>query len=834
MSNLHCRLDSNNKITRALTFGLLLLLFVSATAQEPTLSKLHYQMPPKAIADLVDAPRSPVVSVSPDQKWMLLLKYPALTSIEDLSRPELRLAGLRINPRTNGPSREWYFNEMMFKKISNGTEHEISGLPESPKITNINWSPDGKWIAFTISHNDRLELWAAEVKSGQAAPVLPHPLNAAYGSPYHWLSDSKTIIAKTIPANRGTSPEEPIVPSGPIIQENIGGKAPARTYQDLLKNAYDKVMFEHYATAQMLRIALDARSVPIGAAGIIRRATPSPDGKYILVETIHRPFSYTVPVYRFPKRVEVWDLDGNVVHEVADLPLAESVPIAFGSVRTGRRDVGGRADADATLHWTEALDDGDAGTEEEERDQVYLLPAPFDGDPVPLITLSLRYEDVRWGNDDLAIVSEWWWKTRKVRTWQVGPGSPEREPRLLIDRSWEDRYSDPGRPLLRKTDRGTSVLLTADNGKTLFLLGDGASPEGDRPFLDEFDLKTLETKRLFRSQEPHFERPVRFLDVKKRKLLTRRESVNEPPNYFLRDLNKDDIKQITFFPHPTPQLKDVQKELIRYERSDGVQMTATLYLPAGYSPDDGPLPMMMWAYPQEYKSADAAGQVTDSPYRFIRIGWYSPLLWLVHGYAVLDDPTMPIVGEGDEEPNDTYVEQLVASAQAAVDEVVKRGVADRNRIAIGGHSYGAFMAANLLAHSDLYRAGIARSGAYNRTLTPFGFQSEERTLWETPEVYFAMSPFMHAEKVNEPILLIHGEADNNSGTYPLQSERFYGALKGQGATARLVMLPHESHGYRARESVMHVLWEMTEWLDNYVKNAALLEETEVEAGSGSN
>ncbi len=834
MSNSRCHFGSNKKVIRAFALGLLLLLVASAKAQEPASLKLEYQMPPKAIADLVDAPRTPLVSISPDQKWMLLMNYPTLTSIEDLSQPELRLAGLRINPRTNGPSREWHFNKMMFKKISDGSEHDVSGLPEDPKITNVDWSPDGKWIAFTISHSDRLELWAADVESGQAASVSPLPLNGAYGSPYNWLSDSRTIIAQTIPADRGAAPEKPTVPSGPIIQENIGGKAPARTYQDLLKNPYDEAVFEHYATALMVRITLDGESVPIGTSGVIRHATPSPNGKYILVETIHRPFSYTVPVYRFPEKVEVWDLEGKVVYEVADLPLAESVPIAFGSVRTGRRDVGWRADADATLHWTEALDGGDAGAQAQERDRVYLLPAPFDGGPVPLITLSLRFDEIQWGNDSLAIVSEWWWKTRNVRTWHVAPGSPAADPRLLVDRSWEDRYNDPGQPLMHHTDKGTSVLLTADNGKTLFLSGDGASPEGDRPFLDEFDLKTLEKKRLFRSEEPYFESPERFLDVEKRKLLTRRESVSEPPNYFLRDLNKNDIKQLTFLPHPTPQLENVRKELIRYERTDGVQMTATLYLPAGYSPDDGPLPMLMWAYPQEYKSADAAGQVTDSPYRFIRVGWSSPLLWLVHGYAILDDPTMPIVGEEDEEPNDTYIEQLVASAQAAVDEVVKRGVADRNRIAIGGHSYGAFMAANLLAHSDLYRAGIARSGAYNRTLTPFGFQAEERTLWEASDVYFAMSPFMHAEKVNEPILLIHGEADNNSGTYPLQSERFYGALKGQGATVRLVMLPHESHGYRARESVMHVLWEMTEWLDNYVRNAPLPEKAETEAGSGGN
>ncbi len=820
----------SNKVLQVLTIAFVLLLFASVAAQQPATLELAYQMPPKAIADLIDAPRTPEVSISPDQQWMLLMKYPLLISLEDLSQPELRLAGLRINPRTNGPSRGWFFNELTFKKISDGSEHRITGLPENPRITNVKWSPDGKWVAFVISQSDHLELWVVKTEDGKAVCLSQLALNAVYGSPYNWLSDSKTIIAQTIPADRGTAPKEPTVPSGPIIQENTGGKAPARTYQDLLKNAFDKALFEYYAITQMTKVTLDSKSAPIGTPAVIRSASSSPDGKYILIETIHRPFSYTVPVYRFPKKTEVWDLEGNVVYEVTDLPLAESIPIAFGSVRTGRREIGWQADANATLHWVEALDGGDAGAEAEKRDQVYMLPAPFDGNPVPLMTLELRYSDIMWGNDKLAIVSEWWWKTRNIRAWQVRPGSPDTEPRLLMDRSWEDRYNDPGQPLMHRTDRGTSVLLTADKGKTLFLSGDGASEEGDRPFLDEFDLNTLESKRLFRSQEPYFERPVRFLDVKKRELLMRRESVSEPPNYFLRDLKKDDLKQVTFFPHPTPQLKDVQKELIRYKRSDSVEMTATLYLPAGYSPDDGPLPMIMWAYPQEYKSADAAGQVTDSPYRFIRIGWWSPLLWLIHGYAVLDDPTMPIVGEGDEEPNDTYVKQLVASAQAAVDEVVRRGVADRDRIAIGGHSYGAFMAANLLAHSDLFRAGIARSGAYNRTLTPFGFQSEERTLWEAPDVYFTMSPFMHAEKVSEPILLVHGEADNNSGTYPLQSERFYGALKGQGATVRLVMLPHESHSYRARESVMHVLWETTEWLDKYVKNAPPPEETAKESG----
>ena len=450
--------------------------------------------------------------------------------------------------------------------------------------------------------------------------------------------------------------------------------------------------------------------------------------------------------------------------------------------------------------------------------------------------MDVRFADLQYGSGDLALASGWWWKTRKIKVWAVKPDKPSAEPELLIDRSWEDRYNDPGQPLTYANKHsGRRLLLTDKKGEKLFLAGDGASPEGDRPFLDEYDLKTHQTTRLFHSEAPYYEQPVRLLDPDKRILLTRRESVSQQPNYFIRDLANDKMEQITFFENPTPELKDASKEMIRYKRADGLDLTGTLYLPAGYSPDEGPLPMLMWAYPQEYKSADAAGQVTDSPYRFLRTSGHSPLLWLTMGYAVLDDPTMPIVGEGDEEPNDMFIEQLVSSAQAAVDEVVRRGVADPNKIAIGGHSYGAFMTANLLAHSDLFRLGIARSGAYNRTLTPFGFQSEERSLWEAPDVYFTMSPFMHADKIDEPILLIHGEADNNSGTYPLQSERFFAALKGHGATVKLVMLPNESHGYRARESLMHMLYETNNWLDKYVKNAEPREilKTDSEVG-GSN
>jgi len=783
-----------------------------------------YRVPVQELVDLIDAPPTPAVFLGPGGEWLLVGERPNLPPITELARRELRLAGRRIDPATSGPSRARYFSGLRLVRLADSDERQVTGLPESPRIDDLSWSPDGNWVAFTHTRKDGVELWGVELSTGKARRLTDLPLNLANGIEPAWFPNGRELLVALVPEGRGAEPAAPQVASGPVIQANAGRTAPARTYQDLLENAHDEALFDHYFTARLARVGLDGSVTRLGTSGIVRQAEPSPDGRYILVSTIHRPYSYLIPIYRFPYRIEVWSRDGELVREIADLPLAEEVPIAFGSVPTGPRSPEWRADADATLAWVEALDGGDAGAEASERDRLYLLPAPFDGDPVPLVTLAQRYGGVDWGSDDLALVESWWWPTRNNRVWRVRPDDPGAAPEKLFDFSWEDRYSDPGAPLTTWNSRGQRVLQTGDGGAKLFLRGEGASPEGDRPFLDAYDLATGETERLFHSEAPYYEVPFEVLDDAGRQLLVRRESVDEPPNYYVREAGdgdgeapiQADLRQVTAFPHPTPQLRGASKEQIRYTRADGIELTATLYLPPGKTPEDGPFPMLMWAYPIEFKSADAAGQVKDSPYRFVRVSWYSPLVFLTRGYAVLDDPSMPIVGEGDEEPNDTYVEQLVASAKAAVDEVVRRGVAEPGRIAIGGHSYGAFMTANLLAHSDLFAAGIARSGAYNRTLTPFGFQAEERSLWEAPEVYFQLSPFMHAEKVNEPLLMIHGQADNNSGTFPMQSERFYSALKGHGATVRLVMLPYESHGYQGRESVLHMLWEMDRWLGKYV------------------
>jgi dipeptidyl aminopeptidase/acylaminoacyl peptidase len=796
-----------------ITFPLLIALALAA----PTLSgESKYMTPPPELARLVDAPLTPFVSDSPDGRTLLLMERSSLPPLAELAEPELRIAGLRINPRNNGPSRTRVMNGLRLLNVKDGSQRSAAGLPENPRIRNVSWSPDGSHVAFTNDTDASVQLWVLSVADATARLVTDVALNdASRGSPFSWLGTGG-FVALVIPEDRGARPDEPPVPDGPVIQENIGKEAPARTYQDLLKNAYDEKLFDYYVTGELVRISLAGEVKSLGHSGVIVDAEPSPDGRFILVQTLHRPYSYLVPYYRFPRKLYVIDAEGSLVKTISDLPLQEGVPLGFGSVPTGIRSIDWRDDRPASLYWVEALDGGNARQDAEERDRVFMLDAPFDAEPEALITLSLRLDEVMWADETTALVSEWWWSNRKQKVHVVDPSNPGTG-RVIIDRSFEDRYNDPGTPVTERNEWGRSVVIV-EKGR-IFVEGDGASPEGDRPFLRSFDLATGKTKELFRSAAPHYEQPLGFLDTKRNVVLTRRESNDEPPNYFARDLRKNKLRPLTSFPHPYPDLKGIQKELIRYERADGVPLTATLYLPADYKKTDGPLPTLVWAYPNEYKSADAAGQVQDSPYRFKSVSYWGAIAYVTRGYAVMDDTAMPIVGEGEAEPNDTFVKQLVMNAQAAIDEGVRRGVVDPKRVAVGGHSYGAFMTANLLAHSDLFRTGVARSGAYNRSLTPFGFQSEERTFWEAPEVYFTMSPFMNAEKIDEPILLIHGEADNNSGTFPMQSERLYNALKGMGRTARLVMLPHESHGYRAYESIMHMLWETDRWLEEYVKNA---------------
>jgi dipeptidyl aminopeptidase/acylaminoacyl peptidase len=779
-----------------------------------------YQTPPKALADLVTAPLTPSVSMSAKGDRMLILEQAAAPGIAELAQPELKLAGLRLNPANNGPSRARYITGLKLKKLTDKDEKAIAGLPASPLISFVQWSPDGTKVAFANSTDSRIDLYVADVATLSAQKVGSTALNATLGTPYYWLSDSKSLIVKTIPSGRGPAVEASRVPSGPTTQENVkGSRGQAPTYQDLLKNPSDEKQFAFYTTSQVVRMGLDGSVTNIGQPGIIRTAEPSPDGQYVMIETVHTPFSYLVPVGRFPLKTEIYAVAGSLVKMLNDGPLQEAVPYSRDGAPTGPRDFNWRADVPASVYYTVAQDNGDPKVKADIRDKVFQVDAPFAAQPREIYAAQFRFENFDWGNETTALATETWWQNRRTITKIVNPTNWQTS--MLFDRSYEDRYSNPGQPDMKHNQYGREVLNLLPGGEILMLNATGSSPQGDRPFVGLLNLKTKQTRELWRSAAPYFERPIAVLDAAKQVILTTRETPDENPNYFVRNLKaKIAPIQATYFPHPYPQLKGVQKQQLRYKRADGVELTATLYLPVGYKKEQGPLPTFLWAYPAEFKSKEAASQISGSPYQFNRISYWGGAAFVTMGYAILDNASIPIVGEGDKEPNDTYVDQLVSSAKAAIDEGVRLGVVDSSRVGVGGHSYGAFMTANLLSNSKLFKAGIARSGAYNRTLTPFGFQNEQRSYWQAPDVYNKMSPFMNADKMKTPLLLVHGEADNNTGTFPIQSERYYNALKGFGATTRLVFLPYESHGYTAKESLLHMLWEMNGWMDKYVKNPA--------------
>jgi len=723
-----------------------------------------YQLPPKDIADLLLAPPTPAVSIDRKGEWMLLGSRNSYPSVEELAQPELRIAGLRFNPDNFALSRQNFINGFTIKHLKSNKEYPVSGLPTPLRAGNISWSPTQDHIAFTNTTNKEVDLYVIDLATKKATRINRAPLNTITGGAFRWLDD-KTLLYKTIIKPASAAPPKQLTPSGPTIQENLGKQAPSATFEDLIKTPYDEALFAFYGQSQLVKNSAGAE-IPLGKPAIYLSFEPSPDKKYILLRTAHTPFSYLVPASRFP------------------------------------------------------LDSGLMRRKMEFHDAVYELPAPFTAEPKELFRTKLRFTTAIWGNDSIALITE---VLRGKQTQQLLRYNPSTgATTLLIERNTTDAYSDPGFPVLTRNKYDEPVLTTTDNGKNLLLNNlTGSSPRGDLPFLAKFNLAAKQNEIIWRSPEGSFEFISEVIDADKGILLSRRETQKDPPNYYLKVLDKPgQDKAVTTFKDPYPQLAGISREKIGYNRADGVHLTGDLYLPKGYDPQkDGPLPVIIWAYPREFNSATDAAQVRGSQNHFTTINWGSPVFWVTQGYAILDNAEMPIVStDSSKKPNDDFVHQLTLNAQAAIQKLSAMGVGDSNRVAVGGHSYGAFMTVNLLAHTKLFKAGIARSGAYNRTLTPFGFQNEDRTYWQDPQLYYDMSPFNFADKITTPLLMVHGEMDDNSGTFPIQSERLYNAIKGHGGTVRFIVLPYEAHGYRGRENLLHLLYEENAWLDKYVKH----------------
>ncbi len=802
-----------NKKISVLLF--VLIISVNAFAQTTT-----YQKPPQDILDVLNAPAIPQTSISPAKDKILLLEPLNYPSIAELSQPMLRLAGQRVNPLTNGNHRQPYFVKMTLKNIADDKETAVD-LPNGAKIISPQWSQDGKYIAAGNIVADGIELWIIEVASGKAKMFKNVRINTAFNG-FSWMPDGTSLLVNLIPTKRAVAPPyQNITPIAPNIQETTGRSGSIPTYQDLLKSPNDETLFEYYATSQLAMVSVKGMINDIGKPAMFETADISPDGNYVLVSRITRPFSYLLPAGDFPQTVEVWDLDGKVVYKVADVPLQDNIP--SNGVTTAPRSFDWIPTEAATLVWAEALDGGNPKTKAEFRDKLVKIAAPFSGSPTEIVKIQQRLAGKSFGErDGLMLFSDFNRDSRQRRLYAMDYRNPSAAPKLISDLNASDRYNDIGQPITKRLPNGFSVIQ--QNGDEIFLTGLGASPEGDRPFLRRMNLKDLKTQEIWRSLNTDFESFVALKTADAMQFITRKESPLDPPNLYLRFGCPPNAKceqaapqKLTNFADPAPQLRGITKKLVKYKRADGVDLSFTLYLPPNYK-EGTKLPTVVWAYPLEFTNASVAGQVSGSTNRFTSIGGYSHLFFALLGYAVLDNATMPIVGDNNTK-NDTFIQQINDSAKAAIDKAVEMGVTDPERVGVGGHSYGAFMTANLLAHTDLFRAGIARSGAYNRTLTPFGFQGEIRNFWEATKLYTDISPFFFADKINEPLLLIHGEADNNQGTFPIQSERLFAAMQGTGGTARLVMLPGEAHGYSAKESTEHTLFEMINWFDKYVKNA---------------
>jgi dipeptidyl aminopeptidase/acylaminoacyl peptidase len=779
---------------------------------------ISYQTPPKEIADLLLAKSTPTVSVDSKADWILLSGRSSYPSVEEMAMPEFRIAGLRINPNNYAPSRQPFINSFTLKHIKGGQTYPILGLPQPLRASSLSWSPNEKKISFIQTNQKSVDLYVIDIATKKAMKINKAPLNVVLGSGVEWLDD-QSILYRVATKPASMAPQKPLMPKGPTIQQNLGKAAPSATFEDLIKSPYDEQVFEFYATSQLVENK-GGIETPIGKPAIYDRISLSPDRKYMMTRTIRKPFSYLVTAQGFPSTVTITDIKGKLIKVLDVLPSAEGRPSGYDNVQNVNRGMTWRSDEPATVVWCHPLDSGLMKKKVEFHDAVYALSAPFNGEPKELFKTPMRYQRTIWGNGTLALVSQGSRakQTENVSRYNPSTGTLEK----LYERSQNDAYSNPGSPVMVKGKFGTDVIQMVDNGTKILMNNEvGSSPKGDMPFLAKFDLVTKQNEIIWRCSEGSYEYVADVIDADKLVLLTRKESQTEVPNYYIKNLVLKIADQpVTTFTNPYPQLVGVSKQKISYKRADGVDLTGDLYLPKGYNKEkDGPLPVVIWAYPREFNSAADAAQIRGSQNKFITISWASPVFWVTQGYAILDNAEMPIVAKEGKKPNDTFVEQLQLNAEAAINKLADMGVGDRNRVAVGGHSYGAFMTANLLAHTNLFKAGIARSGAYNRTLTPFGFQNEDRTYWDDPKLYYDMSPFSFADKIKTPILLIHGDADDNPGTFPINSERLFNAIKGHGGTVRFVFLPYEAHSYRGKENLLHMLWEMNTWLDKYVKNA---------------
>ncbi|MAN25768.1 prolyl oligopeptidase family serine peptidase [Mesonia sp.] len=781
------------------------------------LDSLGFQLPNKEVSELILNNKYRNIYLDNDNKYMVVLNRLPYKNYKDYLEPEIGLGGVLINKNNFDSSRSIYFESLTVRSLKTFKEILIEGLPKEAKIKNFAFAPNNEKFAFTITTKHSVDLWIGDIKKGKANKVENIALNSTLSIPFKWSSNSLEIFAVSKTNIPIIFSENDSLKIAPLVEESSKKKSPNRTYQNLLKSTNDERLFEYYCSAQVIKLNVEnALITKIGNPKIITKISSSPDGNFLMVTSVHSPYSFHVPYEKFPTMVEVFLANGTKVRRLSDAPIQDNSMIGNDVVRSGPRGHNWRPDRSASIYWIEALDNGNPTIEVPFRDKISYIDSPYQKKSKTLFKCQRRFDNIKWGKDNYAIIEEYLWSDDRVTCFVVDSKNSNKSKKIL-DYLYDDAYNNPGYFPTVKDENGKYVI-PVKNGKYIYLFGKGSTKKGDYPQITQLDLENGEMKVIWESKDPFYEEPRSFLDLESFQVMVRKESREDYPNYFVLDLNTNSITQVTFFKNPQRGLEKFKKEKIRYKRSDGLNLSADLYLPSNYDTADGTIPTLIWAYPIEYKYSSQAEQIKGSSNYFPEIYPLSPLLYLLEGYAIIDNTSMPVLGTDGNNPNDSFIEQISMNAEAVIEKGKEMGFLDVNNVAIGGESYGAFMVANLLTHTDYFKTGIAINGSYNRTLTPFGFQWEDRNYWEASDVYNKISPFQNIDKLEHSILLIHSENDENSGTNVQQSKNYFNAARGLGKKSRLVLLPYESHKIQAKESILHTIYEITKWLDEEFKN----------------
>ncbi|MDX3772705.1 prolyl oligopeptidase family serine peptidase [Chromatiaceae bacterium AAb-1] len=759
-----------------------------------------YQLPDEKLAQLVDASATASWQLSAGENWLLQLETAENPLLAELQQETAELAGLRINIARLSAGLGRGYQQVTVQQLA-GDKRYVLTAGQQQRFYRPVISPDEQWLSVVVAEKQGLFIELVSLKNGKRKRLSAR-LNAVFGIQYQWLNDSSGLLAVMAPAGKTSVSAQTAVQ--PKIQESTTEKVPQRTLQLLLQSAADAAHFEQLIAARLVRVSTGMKMTVLTEQPLYDFSL-SPDNRFVLTQRIVRPYSYSVRASNFPRTTDVYTLGGQHLTTVEELALHESR-----EVRNGRRIIAWRPDQAASLYWVQK------SQHQQYKDEIWQWPAPFAAGPEKLYDTEWRFRQVLWSDNQLAVLYEADSKTEQERAW-LFPSGLTAEKQLWYQRHVKDLRAFPGE-IVTRLNRYLRQVIRQQQPDTLYI--SGQHDDTLQAELLSWNFVSGQRQLLWQSGADADERVIRLLNDDS--LLFSRQTPVQPPQ--LLQLKQGKEYQLVTRAHPAPAYQGVSQQFVEYQRADGVKLSGWLYLPAGYDVSLGPLPTLMWAYPREYASAELAEQRTVNANRFVSFRTSSAQPYAALGYAVFDQVSMPVISQHERAPNDDFLPQLIANAEAAVTMLTELGVSEKGNIAVGGHSYGAFMVANLLAHTDLFSAGIARSGAYNRTLTPFGFQSEKRHLWENPQLYSDMSPFLHADKITAPLLLIHGEADPNSGTYPMQSVRMFEALKGLGKVSRLVLLPYEGHHYQARESVLHLLWEQQQWLLRYLKPTSAMAE----------